>query len=84
MLVEIVGSAGAICLLLAYFLVSARRISSSSSRAHLLNLAGAGMLGVNNLYHGAFPPAALNVLWALIALTAIAKQVFAPGGGDPP
>lgn len=79
MLVELVGTAGAVCLLLAYFLVSARHISSDGARAHLLNLAGAAMLGVNAVYHGAYPPAALNMLWALIALVALLRQ----GGRGP-
>jgi hypothetical protein len=74
MIVELVGTAGAICLLLAYFLIATHRVSADRALAHLLNLAGAAMLGVNAVYHGAYPPAALNILWAGIALTALARS----------
>lgn len=74
MFIEVVGTAGAICLLVAYFLIATQRIASDATSAHLLNLAGAGMLGVNAVHHGAYPPAALNVLWAAIALVALARR----------
>jgi hypothetical protein len=75
MIVEVVGTMGACLLLLSYFLVSTGRIGLASTRGHLLNLGGAIMLGVNALAHGAIPPAALNVLWALIACAALVKQL---------
>lgn len=74
MFIEFVGTAGAICLLLAYFLIATQRIPADAATAHLLNLFGAGMLGVNSIYHGAYPPAALNVLWAIIAVVALARR----------
>ena len=77
MVIEIVGTLGACLLLLSYFLVSTGRISLDSTLGHLLNLGGAVMLGVNAFAHRALPPAALNVLWALIALVALMKQLKA-------
>jgi hypothetical protein len=77
MIVEIVGTLGACLLLFSYFLASTGRISSESTTGPLLNLGGAIMLGVNAFVHGAIPPATLNVLWALIALVALIKQLKA-------
>jgi hypothetical protein len=81
MLVEIIGTAGACLLLLAYYLVSSRRLALDSGWVHVLNLGGAVMLGVNAVSHGALPPATLNLLWALIALAAIVRRVRAPRTG---
>lgn len=85
MIVEVVGTAGACCLLLAYFLSSSGRIAADSTLGNLLNLAGAAMLGVNAVAHGAIPPATLNLVWSLIALVALVRQrtkARARMGGD--
>lgn len=74
MIVELVGTAGACCLLLAYFLSSSGRIATDSTLGNLLNLAGAAMLGVNAVAHNAIPPATLNLIWSLIALVALIRQ----------
>lgn len=74
MIVEVIGTAGACLLLLAYFLVSTRRIATDSRLGYLLNLGGAAMLGVNAVEHGAIPPAVLNLVWALIAVVALIRR----------
>ena len=74
MIVELVGTAGACLLLLAYFLSSTGRIATDSTLGNLLNLGGAAMLGVNAVAHSAIPPAALNLVWALIAVVALFRQ----------
>ena len=78
MLVEIIGTAGACLLLLAYYVVSRHRLPSDSNWVHALNLGGAVMLGANTVSHGALPAATLNLLWALIALAAIVRRVRTP------
>jgi hypothetical protein len=74
MIFEIIGTAGACLLLLAYYLVSSRRLALDSLTAHLLNLGGSVMLGVNAVVHGAIPPAMLNLIWALIAVAAVLRR----------
>lgn len=74
MIFEIIGTAGACLLLLAYFMVSSRRLALDSLLAHLLNLGGSVMLGVNAIVHGAIPPAMLNLIWALIAAVAMLRR----------
>jgi drug/metabolite transporter (DMT)-like permease len=86
MIVELVGTAGACLLLLAYFLSSTGRIAADSTPGNLLNLCGAAMLGVNAVAHSAMPPAALNLVWAVIALVALFRQrarAAARGSDDP-
>lgn len=74
MIFEIIGTAGACLLLLAYFMVSSRRLALDSLLAHLLNLGGSVMLGVNAIVHSAIPPAMLNLIWALIAVVAMLRR----------
>jgi len=74
MFVEVVGTAGACVLLLAYFLVSSRRLPLDSMLGHGMNIAGSVMLGANAISHGAVPPAMLNLIWALIAVAAMVRQ----------
>jgi hypothetical protein len=81
MFVEVVGTGGACLLLLAYFLVSSRRLALDSVWVNLLNLGGAVMLGINAAAHHAIPPAMLNLLWSLIALVALARQARRPRSG---
>ena len=84
MIVELVGTAGACLLLLAYFLSSTGRIAADSTPGNLLNLGGAVMLGINAVAHSAIPPAMLNLIWALIALVALirSRPKAASRGGD--
>jgi hypothetical protein len=70
---EVAGWAGAGCLLLAYHLVSSRRLPAAGAPYQLLNLAGAGGLTVNAVVHHAWPSAALNLLWAGIGIAALAR-----------
>ena len=68
---NILGWAGAIAVILAYFLVSTGRFSADSPTFQGLNLIGAGFLGLNALHYRSWPLVALNVAWAGIAAFAI-------------
>jgi hypothetical protein len=68
LLIDLLGWTGAVCLLLAYFLVSRKKLVGDSLNYQLLNLAGGALLTINSLYYGAFPSVAVNVVWIGIAL----------------
>jgi hypothetical protein len=72
-IIAILGWAGAGVLLLAYALVSAKRLTGDGWRFQILNLAGGLALAVNSAYVGAWPSAALNVVWVAIGMVAIAR-----------
>jgi hypothetical protein len=74
-LIEVLGVLGAILLLTSYFGQTTGRIALSSLLGPSMNLAGAVLLGVNALEHGAVPPAVLNIVWSLIALLALITQI---------
>lgn len=70
---EVLGWAGAVALLLAYGLVATRRLRVEGAAYGLLNLGGALGLALNSAVNGAWPSAALNLLWAVIGLVTFAR-----------
>ncbi len=70
-LIDVIGWIGALSVLAAYFLVSAKRIEGVSWTYQGLNLVGGAALGVNSLYYMAYPSAALNIVWCFIAIWTI-------------
>lgn len=65
--VDIAGWIGAAALLLAYWLVSAHRVSGGSRSYQALNAVGSVLLLANTAYYGAYPSSLVNVLWLMIA-----------------
>ena len=74
-LVDIVGWIGAIALLVAYALISARRVEGDSTSYQSLNLVGSVLLIVNTVYYRAYPSAFLNLVWGAIAVYVIGKAL---------
>lgn len=75
--VDLIGWAGALAVLLAYALISARKLKGDSRAFQLLNLAGGVFLLINTVYFGALPSAFVNLVWigiAVVALVRIASQ----------
>ena len=72
-LVDVVGWLGAVLLLLAYGLTSAGRLPPEGWRFQTLNLSGAVALTINSGYHGAWPSAALNIVWIAIGAAALVR-----------
>jgi hypothetical protein len=72
--IEVVGWAGALLILAAYALVSARRVAPDSVLYQGLNIFGAAGFVVNGIAHGAMPSAILNVVWIGIGLFALSRR----------
>lgn len=75
-LIEIGGWVGTAALLLAYGLVSTRRLAGDSVPYQALNVAGGALVLVNSFYHGAMPSVAVNVFWIAIGLFALSRVFF--------
>jgi hypothetical protein len=58
-------------ILIAYYLISSKRLEAKSVLYQLFNLFGATGIVINAFYHKAFPSLVLNTVWALIAFWAI-------------
>jgi hypothetical protein len=71
LLVEVVGWTGAGLFLLSYVLVSTGRLQGQSRAYQWLNVIGAVGFVVNSGWNGAYPSAAVNVIWALIGLVTL-------------
>jgi len=71
MILEIIGWLGTGLILIAYFLVSIKKIEPTSKIYQLLNLFGAIGVGVNSLVHRALPSVGINLAWMLIAIYAL-------------
>jgi len=67
----IIGWLGMILILLAYLLLSIKKINSSSFAYHLLNLFGGIGIVINTLYTKSWPAMTLNIIWAIIAIFSI-------------
>jgi len=71
LMIEILGWIGTFLLLMAYAMVSTRRVEGDSLSYQLQNIVGSVLLILNTVYHGAYPSAFLNVFWMAIAVYAI-------------
>jgi len=69
--INVVGWTGGALVLLAYFLVSTRRVGGDSAFYQLLNLVGSALIIVNSFHFGAYPSVAVNGVWILIAAYAL-------------
>ncbi|GAA0415442.1 hypothetical protein Acor_59050 [Acrocarpospora corrugata] len=73
--ITILGTIGAVALLIAYGLVSSARLSGNGFAYQAINMVGALTLAINSAYHGAWPSAILNIVWTAIGVFAIGKFV---------
>jgi hypothetical protein len=71
---DTVGWLGAAALLLAYAMVSSRRVEGQSVSFQLLNVGGSLLLAANTVYYGSYPSTFVNFIWAAIAIFSIATR----------
>ncbi len=76
LIIDIVGWVGVAALLLAYGLVSLRRVDGDSVVYQMLNVIGGALLIVNSFYYGAFPSVGINVAWIVIGLLTLSRIRF--------
>lgn len=75
--IEVMGWVGTACVLVAYFLLTKEKMTSSSRMYQLLNLIGALLIGANSLVNRALPSVGVNVVWSIIALYGLWKALSA-------
>lgn len=73
-LIELFGWYGAVAIVLAFALSSFSLIKPTDLVYQILNLTGALGIVLVSFYKRAYQPAALNIIWTLIALVAIIKM----------
>ena len=75
-LLEIFGWYGAVAILLAFALVSFGILSPRSLDFQLLNLTGAAGIVAISYSKKDYQPAALNLVWAVVAIIALISILF--------
>jgi hypothetical protein len=75
-MLQLFGWCGVSAILVAYILLSFDYLVSSSILFQLLNLTGALGVAMASSSKKDYPPVALNIVWALVALFAIFRIVL--------
>ena len=70
---EVVGWIGAVLILAGYGLLSAGKLDAKSPAYQWLNVVGAAGFIANSSWNGAWPSAALNVIWVGIGAVALVR-----------
>jgi len=81
--IDVAGWIGMALLIGAYGLVTAGRILGPSLTFQLMNLVGGALLMVNSGWYGAWPSAALNLVWVVIGTTGLVRARLRRGKGAP-
>jgi len=72
-LMEVVGWIGGTLILAGYFLLTNGKLDAKSPTYQWLNVVGALGFIANSSWNGAWPSAALNVIWVGIGIVALIK-----------
>lgn len=68
---DTIGWVGAAALLIAYAMVSHRKLEGDSATYQLLNISGSILLAANTIFYGSYPSTFVNLIWAGIAVFSI-------------
>ena len=72
--VEVVGWLGAVLILGSYALLSVGRLRADTLLYQLMNIVGAAGFVVNSGWNGAWPSAAMNVIWMGVGVYALRQR----------
>lgn len=73
LIINIIGWLGSAAVILAYVLVSTKRLQGDSVAYQILNLIGGAFLVINTIFFGAYPSTFVNLVWIGIAVFAIVR-----------
>ena len=71
---DAIGWVGAAALLVAYAMVSHRKLEGDSATYQLLNISGSLLLAANTIFYGSYPSTFVNLIWAGIAVFSITAR----------
>jgi hypothetical protein len=73
-LIETLGWIGSVLIVGAYALNISGRLDTKTPAYIWANLVGGSFFIVNTIAHGAYPSAVVNVVWVLIAISALFRK----------
>ena len=71
---DAIGWVGAAALLVAYAMVSHKKLEGDSATYQLLNISGSLLLAANTIFYGSYPSTFVNLIWAGIAVFSITNR----------
>src|SRR5437762_6194831 len=71
---DAIGWVGAAALLIAYAMISHKKLEGDSATYQLLNISGSILLAANTIFYGSYPSTFVNLIWAGIAVFSIAAR----------
>ena len=71
---DAVGWLGAGSLLVAYAMISSRKMEADSTSYQVLNIVGSVLLVANTMFYRAYPSSFVNLIWAGIAVFSMATR----------
>jgi hypothetical protein len=71
---DTIGWVGAVALLIAYAMVSHKKLEGDSATYQLLNISGSLLLAANTIFYGSYPSTFVNLIWAGIAVFSVAAR----------
>ena len=77
---DAIGWSGAAALLVAYGMVSFKKLEGDSIAYQFLNIGGSLFLAVNTVFYRAYPSSFVNMIWIGIAVFSIARRKRVPSG----
>lgn len=71
---DVIGWVGAAALLVAYAMISHKKLEADSATYQLLNISGSILLAANTIFYGSYPSTFVNLIWAGIAVFSIVMR----------
>jgi hypothetical protein len=71
---DAIGWTGATLLLIAYAMVSSKKVEGNSVVYQLFNIIGSLLLAANTIFYRAYPSSFVNLIWMAIAVFSIATS----------
>lgn len=71
---DVIGWAGAAALLVAYAMVSSKKLEGDSNAYQYLNIIGSFLLAINTVFYRAYPSSFVNMIWIGIAVFSMAAR----------
>jgi hypothetical protein len=71
---DAIGWLGAAFLLVAYAMISSKKLEADSTVYQFLNIIGSVFLVANTIFYRAYPSSFVNVIWAAIAILSITTR----------
>jgi len=72
-IIDVLGWIGTISYLIAYYLISTKKIEGDAVSYQLMNLLGGVLLTMNAIFHGAMPAVGVNAAWIGISILTLSR-----------